>query len=338
VPPFIAFFVAGTVAVPAATPVAVLDLAGRGVSWEQARVATLGVRAALLEGQALVPLADEVMAEALTRGHQADLERARDLLAEARRDAAVGRTDEALAKLALALTLHHAAGSPTCRRSEVADVHGWTGDTLLRAGRPTAAVAHFHAAERLHAGWAASRGEGIAPESRAVLAEAAQALALSPPEAPTPGELATLARALDVPWVVTGWIDSQGTLVAVLHHGAERVSEVRVDGLASPPDANDPGYRVAGDRLALLVQPLGAPGPSDRSSEPTEGALLAPSDVAALEGHWWETDAQPWWLWAGLGCGVASGGVAVALAAWEPRVASPAASIPTYDIVVIAPD
>lgn len=261
--------------IASAATVAVLDFDGYGVAFSDAQVATQGVRDAFLEGGRLDPLSGSDIADGVSKGQDAALARARELVAEARRLHAAGDASGAVGPLAEALGLHDAALSDVGRRPELADATFLHGACLLKLGRSSDAGARFAEAAALVPSYAKERGTRMSTEAAGMLAAAEAGLAKGPRKLRSSDEVARIAEALSVDYVVTGWVSGDGVLSARLHAGDALLAEAKTMLEERPPQAIDGAYAAL---VARLVEDgLSAP----VEAEPAEA--LEPEEQAALE-------------------------------------------------------
>lgn len=261
--------------IASAATVAVLDFDGYGVAFSDAQVATQGVRDAFLEGGRLDPLSGSDIADGVSKGQDAALARARDLVAEARRLHAAGDASGAIGPLAEALGLHEAALSDVGRRPELADATFLYGACLLKIGRSSDARARFAEAAALVPSYARERGTRMSTEAAGMLAAAEDTLAKGPRKARPVAEIARIGEALSVDYVVTGWVTGDGALAARLYAGDTLLAEAKTMLEERPPQAVDGAYSALVQRL--VEDGLSAP----VVAEATEA--IDPEEEAALD-------------------------------------------------------
>ncbi len=258
--------------VASAATVAVLDFDGYGVSFSDAQTAAQGVRDAFLESGKLDPLSGSDIADGVSKGQDAALSRARDLVSEGRRLYASGDSAAALDPLAEAIELHEGADSSVGRRPELADATFLYGLCLLKAGRSADARVRFGEAAFLVPQYAKERGTRMSSEAAGLLAAAEDTLARGARKTRPAAGIGRIAEALSVDYVVTGWVGADGALSARLFAGDQLVSEAKVMLDERPPLPVDAGY---GTLVALLTEagltaPVSEPEPEVLPEEEAE--------------------------------------------------------------------
>ncbi|MFN7144515.1 MAG: hypothetical protein ACK4YP_12125, partial [Myxococcota bacterium] len=198
--------------IASAATVAVVDFDGYGVSFSDAQTATQGVRDAFLEAGVLDPLSGSDIADGVSKGQDDALRRARDLVSEGRRLYTTGDAAAAVGPLEDAIGLHEGALSDVGRRPELADAVFLHGLALLKTGDATDAKLRFAEAAALVPHYAKERGTRMSSEAAGLLAAAEDALAKGPRKARPADEVGRIAEALDVDYVVTGWVSADGAL------------------------------------------------------------------------------------------------------------------------------
>lgn len=321
--------------IASAATVAVLDFDGYGVTFSDAQVATQGVRDAFLGGGTLDPLSGSDIADGVSRGQDDALRRARERVAEGRRLYAAGNASGALGPLAEALGLHAEALSDVGRRPELADATFLYGACLLKIGRSTDARARFAETAWLVPAYAEERGTRMSSEAAGMLAAAEQSFATGPRKARLADEVARIADALSVNYVVTGWVTGDGALAARLYEGDTLLAEAKVMLEERPPQAVDGAYALLVERLVAdgLPAPISADGGVDEREDLDPDEILddePPSLPDFGEGRSRTTDGERvgtgkvkivakgavrtrrpiverWWFWTGV-VGAAGGG------------------------------
>jgi len=340
-------------ATAAASTLVVLPLDARGVDAESADAATEALRDALTaEGAHDIPRATE-LATALTAGHEADLRRARELLAAGRAAAGKGDITGAVASLSQAVTLHLAAGSATARRGELADVLWLLAETRLRAGDTLHAREDLTGVAQLWPGYARSRGRGATGTASRMLSEIEGGLAKEAWQVDGDVVDATF-RAASPEWVVAGAIDGSGavTLHVLGSDGAdwevdevvplpvdaaaaewtglaERVERATHGGSAARPRAvaaaEVPAYEPEApeepEEAEAPVEPPRRPVVEARPAERVRSQARADKPVTIRGVRSSEDPNRPvtsrWWFWTAI-VGVAGGGTALGVVLAEP--------------------
>ena len=240
-----------------AQDVAVLPFDGYGVPYEEVQMAPQGFRDALLEAGGTFPLSEYEVTNRLSVGHEEEIAEARRLVAAARTSLDKGEPSAALSTLTQALALHEAADSAWARRPEMADVHYFIGQALLAKGRRTEAVASFAEALYLYPGYGEHRAPMMTPAIESALSEAARILEEADPRVTPSRDLERLAEALDADWVLTGYVDLDGTLYAQLNEGSTMLGSASRTMMVVPPYPGEPIYLEMVDELT--GGPIAAP-------------------------------------------------------------------------------
>ena len=286
-----------------AASVAVVDFDGYGVSTEDARIVSEDLRVALLARGVLDPLSGEDMADGASRGQDAALRRARELVAEGRRAMAAEDPDAAVAAVEEALALHATARSAVGHREELADAWVLFGSGLLELGRGGEAYGAFTEAVGVYPGYAAARGSGVSPGVAELLRAADAARAEAAREDRDGAEVARIAEALQVDFVVTGWVSGDGRMRALLWRNGRAVGDA--EGILSdvPPPSSDATVR----EVARVLTSAAAP--PKQSVEPAEAAPRPANEVPVTD---------RWWFWTGIVAVVGGAGAAVGIVLYEP--------------------
>lgn len=348
-----------------AQDVAVLPFDGYGVPYDEVQMAPQGFRDALLEEGSYFPLSEYDVTNRLSTGRQDDIAEARRLVAQARTSLDKGEPSSALSLLNQALELHEDADSAWARRSELADVHYFIGAALIKKGRRTEAIASFVEALYLFPGYGETRAPTMTPAIESALSEAARFLDESEPRMTLSGDLERLSVALDAEFLVTGYVDLDGTLFARMTQGGEVVGESSRSMMVVPPYPGEPIYlemveEMMGGALELGSEPVVEPeeeffsiagsGPIGTSKktifsrEPDEEEVGTISGTKSRAPRGRQRDkriTEEWWFWTMGGVAIA-GGVA-GLVYWntsdgnteEPD--SVQGSVATYTVVVEGP-
>lgn len=328
-----------------AATVAVLDFDGYGVAFSDAQTAAQGVRDAFLEGGVLDPLSGSDIADGVSKGQDDALRTARELVAEGRRLYTAGDAAGALSPLIEAVRLHDTAFSDVGRRTELADATFLLGLCFQKAGQSGEARIRFAEAAALVPAYAKERGTRMSADAAKLLAAAEDAYAKGPRKARPADEVGRIAEALNVDYVITGWVAADGSLSARMYSGGDLISEATGNLEETPPLPVDAAYNDVVRRLAeggasapIAVEPVVEaepdpeldPGPAPEFEEDEEPAVVtrstratasratAPRSSVSRESKPRTTEAggmryaegpitQRWWFWAGA-VGVASGG------------------------------
>jgi hypothetical protein len=312
-----------------ADQVAVLPFDGYGVTWDDAQIATEGLRVAFLEHGAFTPI--DPVEQAERAGAQDDVEWARAMTDTARRALDQGESQAALVNLTEALAAHERAWSGWVRRVEVADAHYLSARAQLEQGRTDDAVNHLISALLLYPGYERSRARNVDPDMQQALREAGREVRLTPPRRPGADTLAPLARSMDVELLVVGHVSSHDGIWARLLQDGLVVAEVRAPDTEPPPPGSELylelvtellGEAPVADARPLEFEALPPPSPLDPEPAPQERAPSSVDTTRVLQ------------IGGGvLGSAVVAGaaaGLIVWLAVPDPAPATPA----RYDVVV----
>ncbi|MCB9794846.1 MAG: hypothetical protein H6741_19240, partial [Alphaproteobacteria bacterium] len=224
--------------------IVVLELDGFGVPYEDAALAAEGLRRALDADRRHRPVDPYDLSDRLTEGHRGDLEQARDLLRDARRDLDRGNADTALARLNDCLDLHLAAGSDIVRRGELADVYTFIGIALIELGAGEGAVEPFFQAERLYPGYLLDRAPPMSGYARELFEQARDERMAGPRYSRSVQELDDIARAAGADAILTGYIEADGTVRLRLVEDGRLTGEVSDRVRDLPPYPGDPIYET----------------------------------------------------------------------------------------------
>lgn len=226
-----------------ALDVAVLAFDGYGaIPYDEVQLGSQGFRDAFLEEGSHFPLSEYDIANRVASGHEQDIAEARRLVAQARTSLDKGQPSSALSALSEALELHEASGSQWARRPEVADIHFFLGQALIKSGRRTEAVASFVEALYLYPAYTEARAPVLNRTTESALIEAAQVLDESPHRQPSMRELEALSDTLRAELLVVGEVDLAGTISATLVRDGRVVGEVRREMMVVPPYPGEPIY------------------------------------------------------------------------------------------------
>ena len=309
--------------IASAATVAVLDFDGYGVSFTDAQTVTQGVRDAFLGGGALDPLSGSDIADGVSRGQDADLRRARELVAEARRQYAAGKSSDALGPVEEAIELHRTALSDVGRRPELADAIVLDALCLLKAGRKDEARARFGDAVALVPHYVEERGTRMPTDAAALLTAAEDAQARGAKKARTAEQIGHIAEALQVDFVVTGWLNGAGNVTARLYDHEGMLVEASVELNDRPPLPIDAAYNDLAGRLAAgshgspaepeepeVEEPdpkLPPPDFEEGDPPPSDGKVRPTKIRTTGTMHYDRPVYERWWFWTGI-VGVAGGG------------------------------
>ncbi len=259
-----------------AAEVAVLDFDGYGVAFDDVVFASQGFRDAVLEEGSLSPLDEFDLSNRMSSGMESQLSEARRMFSQARQNLDKGATSTARRTLLEVITLHEEAGSPIVRRPEMADVHYFTGVALLREGRSTEAREHFREALILYPGYMDNRAPQMSSSERSNLERAASELALEDRRVMETGDTQTIANRLGAAYIVVGYIDSNGTLMARMVQDGQIVTDLQQTVTDLPPYPGDPVY---GDMVREMLTAAGrTPSPSAILPTPTTSTYSPPTD------------------------------------------------------------
>lgn len=222
--------------------IVVLELDGFGVPYKDAALAAEGLRRALDDDRRHRPVDPYDLSDRLTEGHRGDLEEARELLRDARRDLDRGKADVALARLNDCLDLHLASGSDIVRRAELADVYTFIGIALIELGAGEGAVEPFFQAERLYPGYLLDRAPPMSGYARELFEQARAERLAGPRYSRSVQELDGIARAAGADAILTGYIESDGTVRLRLVEDGRLTGEVSDRVRELPPYPGDPVY------------------------------------------------------------------------------------------------
>ena len=259
---------------------AVLDLDGYGLPYDDVLLVTQGLRDAVLEEGSFYPLDEFEIADRLSEGHQSELEEAREEVAEGRRALELGSAGYALMQLSDALRLHETVGSPIGRRPELADAYYFTGVALLRSGRSREAAEHFLETERLFSSYLDTRAPAPSASIRSAYERAVAALADADRSFPPTAELQAIADRLRVDALIVGWIDDEAAIQARLIQAGKVAGEVRTTSISGVPYPGDP---VFAEIITELYSDIDVSAPLPASSSPSaESAPTEPPIFAAM--------------------------------------------------------
>lgn len=269
------FNLSGMKRVHAAESLAVFDLDGYGISYDNALLMSQAIRDAFLEEGSYEPMDAYQLADRLSAGHEGDLRRARELLAVARQKTDAGRTADALKDLGEVLRLHQVAWSRVSRRPELADAHYFTAVALVKAGRTTEAVDHLVETFYYYPGYDRVRAPNPPPVMRPLLIAAQKTLAGADRRSRSASEIANAGRILGVMNIVVGRVSADGTVALTLYHEATLAAEASDAAPSIPLEAGHVFFRS-------LVESLVVASPN---AEPRPVAAAAPSVAEPSEFH-----------------------------------------------------
>jgi len=326
------------VALASAAEVAVVDFEASGTTWVNARLATEGVRDALLRSGLLDPIPARELARRVGAADPDVQAEARERFAEATRLRADGDLAGCAETAALSAELHTRARSELARREELSDAWYLQGLCLTEAGATTEAWFAFAEVARLHPGYLSERAWDVSSEVIQGLASA-QAAADGQDARPRSAEdVASIGGLVGEELVITGLLDRKGRLQLALWEAGELRSEAQVT-VRFPINRGDPALEVlvrdlvGGAALgeeALPDEP--APVPVARPEPPREADVEPRREQSAADAR---PVAERWWIWAGAAAVVGGGATAVALLSGGPEptvVTGP----PTWSIRVAA--
>ncbi len=230
--------------------IAVLDLDGYDISFDDAQVMTQGLRDGFLEEGTFDPLTGYDISEGMSAGQDAGIRQAREHLAQARTKMDAGDASGALRLLAEVLSLHEAAWSWVGRRPELADAHYYTAIALAKLGRNTDATSHLVECLYLHPGYHQDRA--ASPQANVVRLFAEAAAQLNQAERRTvPGaRTASIGERLGARYVVSGYVVGDGTVHVSLFQDGRLITEATDYAEALPLYPGDPFFY---DLAVLLV-------------------------------------------------------------------------------------
>ncbi|MFZ5476251.1 MAG: hypothetical protein ACOZNI_05695 [Myxococcota bacterium] len=318
------------VCVATAASVAVLDFDGYGVSRDDALAASQALRDRFLAEGLLDPLSGSDIAGGVSRGEDAALRRARELVASARSKLDAGDVAGAIGALAEGISLHERAWSDVGRRSELADAHWLYAQALLRGGRSAEARAHATEACFLHPRYGRDRATNLTSAQADLLRTAEDTLAKGPRRVRPSAEIAEIAASLEVDFVVTGFVEHDGQVHTRLYAGARLLGEAVATLDQLPPLADDPAWA---DVALELAGAAGAAPEEGGEDEDLDEALEDLDDIGDLDAP--APRAEParapparrppgervtdqWWFWTGAFFAAGGVGALVGYAVWEP--------------------
>lgn len=271
-------------AVAHAASVAVLELDGYGVTAGDTSTVTDGLRDALTAETGLDVLTASSVAEGLTAPHQRDLDMARQRVAQARVLYKERRAEEALPLIEQAVDLHYRAQSDAVRRGEMADAWYLQGLCLIALMRDDEAQDAFFEALYLYPNYVADRAVGVPTAAIGPAAGAQAALEVGKKRIRSADSVADIAATLQVDYVVIGYVDAKGQVLARMYEGGSLVAEER-DVLAEMPalPVDDAYGRLA---RGLYDEARGVAAPPARAPEvrtPTREEPERPAPVTKVE-------------------------------------------------------
>jgi hypothetical protein len=304
-----------------AAEIAVLDFDAYGLTYDEAALVSQGFRDAFLEQGTFFPLEGYDITDRLGSGHEADIARARKLVADARVYLNEGRASGAVVLLEEAELLHKRAGSLIGRRAQIADVYFFMGQAQLRLGRSSSANKSFIAMLNAFPGYAENRAGNVTSSVNAGMARAKTARMNQGRELMEVTESSGLARRLRVQVVVVGVVDGSGQLTVRLTQNGRIDGELtrRLDDV--PPFPGDPVYAEMIRELTLNLSNgsnggsftpsprFDTPPPTDfdppprfdtrpprgnSESDPTSDRPSAQDDKPGLPSSFGKT-RRPWW-------------------------------------------
>lgn len=225
-----------------AAELAVLDLDGYGLPYDDVMLVTQGLRDAVLEEGAFYPVDEFEISDRLSAGQSGELEEAREKVAEGRRSLELGNAGYALVQFSDALRLHEAVGSQLGRRPEMADAHYFTGVALMMSGRSWEAAEHFLKTEQLFSSYLTTRAPSPSPQVTSAYERAVADLATAERVFPPTENLQAIIDRLRVDALIVGWIDDKAVIHARMIQRSKVVGEFRTTSINGVPYPGDPVF------------------------------------------------------------------------------------------------
>lgn len=303
-----------------AASVAVMELDGLGARHADTAALAEALRAAFVDERLLDPLAPADVSAGLLAGHDVEVRRARDLMAEARRNRLAVNHAGCATAAEEAAELLVTAGFRYARRADLADAWFLQARCLASSGRTTDAWFVLDGVVRVYPDYADSRAMDIPPDVALVMMEARKRTASARPTPPPEESMAGAVDRLGVDFVVAGGASAAGEVTLWIFDGAGQRGDAVERAISWPARDGDAGVaelaRALAARVGLAPIEVRREAPPEEDPEPQALAPEVREPRALSEEP--EADARlvtrRWWFWSGLVLLTGGGTTAILLA------------------------